>query len=361
MMMKDLKNPRNNSFDLKQRVVTLLFFISLSLVLGACQEAETKTDASIKELQGKQGIPVRVVLADSGRVADMRSFSGGVQGRLQKDIYPGAPEVIHRLRVQVGSYVKKGQVVATLEQEGVTPQFRQAKAQFETIRKTKERLEAVFAEGGISQQKLDEINAQYDAMAAAYDAARKVLEVEAPLSGVVTNIFAHEGEVAPFGKGAPPLLQVAQISKVLVKVKVPAQDIYLFKKGQRARTIVAGDTLWGSVFQVPLAADIMSRMFVVEIEFKNPAKKLRPGMFARVGVEVGADDGVVLPIEVLQEENNKYFAWVVENGVAHKNEVEAGLFGEERVLVRKGVKAGQQVVAQGMSFLKEGAKIQVVK
>lgn len=344
---------------MKKPVIISVVTLAASLLLSCGKAEETIPKEGISGIQKREGIPVTVSVAKPREVIKERKYSGNVKGILQKDVYASVPEVVSRLRVSIGSRVRKGQIVAELDTRGYTPQYRQAKAQYEAVLKTTERLRKVQAEGGVSQQQLDQAEAQLAAAEAAWDASRKTMKIEAPISGVVTEINVREGEVAPFGNEAPPILQIARLSQATVTIPVPYAEIHLFKKGQTAYTVLQNDTLRGTVRQVPLAANQRNRMFMVEIDFPNKEQLLRPGLYVQTVVQVQKDTDVSIPLTAVQGSEDAYTVFIARGDKAELRKITPRLFGVTYVTIGEALNPGEQVIVQGVSRVKDGDKIKV--
>ncbi len=327
--------------------------------LTACKD-KTNTTETVKQIQLREGVPIEVTQAQLGTFPLIKKYSAEIKGQLQKSVYAALPEYIRNIPIKIGQRVSKGQIIATLDQAGRSPQYRQAKAQYEMIEVTKKRMEDLLETGGISKQELDKINAQYTAAKATYDAAKQNVNIEAPINGVITDIYMREGEVAIAGKDEYPLLQISDISKVIATIKVPANQIYDFKVGLKAKIHINGQTLTGQVVKVPLAANKITRYFNVDVLFANPEMQLRPGMFSQLEIEVREAKGVKIPIDALVMQDDKAFCYLEKNGIAQKYEFKPLLIADHFVVADSAIAQNTHIITSGLSLLKEGVKVKVI-
>ncbi|MCL2412952.1 MAG: efflux RND transporter periplasmic adaptor subunit, partial [Bacteroidales bacterium] len=107
--------------------------------------------------------------------------------------------------------------------------------------------------------------------------------------------------------------------------------------------------------------DPMSRTFRVEITIPNADLAIRPGMFARVELNFGAVDYVVIPdVAVMRQPGtNTRFVFTVEDGQARRREVELGRLVGDRFEVISGVESGAQVVVAGQSRLHDQTEVRI--
>jgi membrane fusion protein (multidrug efflux system) len=90
----------------------------------------------------------------------------------------------------------------------------------------------------------------------------------------------------------------------------------------------------------------------------NPHYRLKPGFFAEVTVQTGTNPkALAIPESALFSQEGKFFAFVVQNGVAHRQEVETGHRFKGNVEVLKGIHEGERVVTVGHEQLTEGTKV----
>ncbi len=94
----------------------------------------------------------------------------------------------------------------------------------------------------------------------------------------------------------------------------------------------------------------------------NPHHRLKPGFFAEVAVQTGGNpNALVIPESAILSQEGKFFIFVVQDGIAHRKEVETGLRFEGKVEILKGIHKGDQVVTVGHEQLSEGMKVRISK
>ncbi|MFN0066054.1 MAG: efflux RND transporter periplasmic adaptor subunit [Limisphaerales bacterium] len=263
--------------------------------------------------------------------------------------------------------------------QGVLGQAEAALKKFET---DVGRLEPLAAKKAIPQQDLDNARASVDAgraslrsAQAGVDAAQIDLgycQVAAPVSGLIGAKQVSVGELV--GKGEPTLLAtISTLDPIWFYCAVSEVDYLKAEAQARATgkrvadlpaTLILAD---GSVHPeggrfvfIDRAVDVKTGTLRVRAEFPNPEKILRPGMFARIKVNLGTRaDSLLVPERAVAELQGRRFVWVIgESNTATQRAVEIGEALDGRLLVTAGLKAGERIVVEGLQKVREGAAVQ---
>lgn len=327
---------------------------SVALLVACGGKEENGVQESVAMIQEREGIPVKTVEVKIRKLERVRLYGGALEGILQKGIYAGKPEEVKELLVQIGDVVAKDQLLARLDREGVTPDYRMLEAQYKTTKASVERVRALYESGGISKQTLDEAEAGLTVVEAQRDAMNRVVEIRSPIAGVVTDLYTRQGAIAIAGRDEHPLMQIANISKMVLRAPVSAKEIHYFRKGQQARIRLAGDKqVNGQVTRIPLAANPMSRMFEVEMTFPNGARLLRPGMFVQAEVALETQNAMSVPKASLVERGDSTLVYKVKGDQAEAIGVNGGLVSGLYVAIEGDVLPGDEVVSVGSSLLQK--------
>jgi RND family efflux transporter MFP subunit len=182
--------------------------------------------------------------------------------------------------------------------------------------------------------------------------------VVAPAAGVVSRRLVDPGStVTP----ATPLLQLVDIDPVLVTIPVAERETAFIRPGMKA--LVRVDALPGRVFRGTVASvspvlAAATRTAEVRIEVPNAERVLRPGMTARVDLELVTRANVVaVPVEAVLEQEGEKRVYVVAEGTARARRVETGISDGVRVEIRRGLNAGELVVVAGQHTLRDGTPV----
>ncbi len=222
--------------------------------------------------------------------------------------------------------------------------LRQAQAQAEQARVSLEHARRVLAQSEVAVRQAESVLAES--------------VVRAPVGGLVAQRAVDPGDtVTPSTR----LLQLVRVDPAVVVVAVPEGELLALRPGTTVE--VAADALGerrfpGKVVRVGPVLSVDTRTAEVHVEVTNRDGLLRPGMTARVRVELGRREGVVtVPVEAVVRQGQRSVVFVVEDGVARARPVALGLSDGVRVEVRSGLRPGERVVVAGQETLRDGVPV----
>jgi len=346
-----------------KRFIVILILLS---VIGAFayrfrQAGQEVTVESIADVQAREGIPVEVAPVIREDLEIWRSYSGTVEGIEQTAVVSNMPEEVIAITRDVGDRVESGELLIRLARRRSQVGYEQNLAAFENARREEERLESLFAAGAVSEQQLDAIRTQLHIARANLDAAVANLDITAPIDGVVLR---RQVEIGDQVRPGVPLMTIADLSQVLVKVQMTGRDVRRLQVGQSARLTADEDPEQreGAVHKIALSADPRTRLVEVELRFDNPDNLLIPGTL--VSTEVLLDrvqEATVVPKRAVVQETDGAYLWTVDSsGTARRRPVATGLVNTTVVQVLDGIGLGEKVVTAGANLLEAGKKVKIV-
>jgi membrane fusion protein, multidrug efflux system len=334
----------------------LVILLLLGLVVFRVVQAGSPGEAAptVEQIRAEQGVPVTVALVREGELAVWREFNGTVSGTQEAVVRARSGDQVAAVDVTVGDRVRRGQVLVRQAGEASAARVRQAQAARRQAQRTVERLRPLHEAGAISDQEWEQALTQLELASADVAAAGDVLTLTSPLSGTVTEVVARPGMIPSAGD---PLVRVADLSQLVVYLRVGAAEAAELGEGQPARLVGTEAAAEGRVRRIALQADPETRQVEVEVAFP-PAAGLIPGTLATVAVRVATRENAV---QVPREAVRDGAVWVVDaEGSASRRAVEVGLAGRDRVEVVSGVRPGERVVVDGGALLSEGARVRIV-
>lgn len=335
-------------------IPTLLGLLVLGLIVYRVVEARSPQEPapSVEEIRAESGIPVTVAEASTGPLEVWREFSGSVSGVRDAVVRTRSGDQIASVQVSTGQRVRQGQVLVRQAGETTQARVRQADVAVRQARRTVDRLRPLHEAGAISDQDFDEAVTQLELAQEDLAAARDALALTSPLAGTVTEVVARPGMIPAPGD---PLVRVADLSELVVRVQASPAEAAEIREGQTARMTSTGTT--GEVRRLALQADPESRLVEVEIAFP-PGAGLFPGTLATVEVRVAQRENALrVPPEALQDG----FVWLVgEDNQVSRRPVTTGLESASAVEILSGLDPDATVVVRGGSLLSQGARVRVV-
>jgi len=354
-------------------------------------------------------VVVQVSKVGTGSVADDLVTSAVVESERQADLYPEASGTVVAVKKDEGDAVKKGEVLAVLDNVTLDAGAQQATASLEKAKKDFERIKMLHDQGAVSDNDLAEARyALEQARTSAHEATRSFgqTRITAPFDGVVAARDVRVGELATSGRR---VFQVVDLTSLRVVASLPERDLRRVHEGQPARLVSAyHPNVWtqGTVQRIAPVVDPTSGTFRVTVGLDANQNALRPGQYVSVQLEVDRhQDVTVIPRKALLYEDGVPIAYVMapapdkkpeaeESGdaekggwlarlfsgktragdakkkddaeagpkfVAQRRLLDVGLVDSDWVEIDGGLSPGDEVVVVGQSNLKDGAEVLIPK
>ncbi len=232
----------------------------------------------------------------------------------------------------------------------------------------------------VNQEQIDEAQGRYDVAKAELDLTRqkgKVLDAEAaetqamidlatlraPFKGVVTERWADPGDLAQ--PGTSKILHIVRTDPVRVRVAVPEVEVPKVRADSVVKISIAELPTFSAerpVSRLFWALQRSTKTMWAEIDVPNADGAVRPGMYARVRVDLESHvDALVLPAAALVVEKKKAYVFVVKDGVAKKTLITLGLDDGIEFEVMAGVAPTDDVIVNGKNLVSDGTAVRAVK
>jgi len=342
---------------------------------GEEQPAGQGTQAAGRGGRGGQIPSVTVVVPGRNEVGRTITASGALAARRDQPVgIPGEGGQVVRVTVDAGSWVRQGQVLASIERSVQSQEAAQLAANIEVARADAalaqnelDRAQALVARGFVSKADLDRKRAARDSAAARVRVAQAQLaasrarigrlDIRAPTAGLVLARNVEVGQVVGPGSGA--LFRMARGGEMEMRAQLSQQDLALVRVGMSASVTPVGmdRSFPGSVWQVSPVIDPQSRQGEVRIAIPyDPA--IRPGGFAEARITAGATTAPLLPQSaVLSDDRGNYVYIVNARNEVERRDVRIGAVGDAGVTVVEGLSGREAVVLSAGPFLNPGQKV----
>ncbi|UCE17366.1 MAG: efflux RND transporter periplasmic adaptor subunit [Gemmatimonadota bacterium] len=366
--------------------ILILVVVIALFAMTAVRRLEKEEVLSIRDVQESEGIPVDIIRTRALPIEDWREFAGVAEGYEQVNLVAPFRTLVEGVHVRVGDEVAAGKVIISLDPYDPTlfaMNLKTAETQYRTAKRDSIRLEELFKSGAISQQELDHARASTEAARAHYLTARRAVELDTPISGVVTAVSVEAGDYAA---GEQTVATIASYDRIRVPLELSESERALVREGQAVRLFVdasrsgavdcpgkgttgnrdtgTAPTLKGNVVKVALSADPETRLFSIEVILNNPQHLFQPGTLVTPEIRVASTkDQPLLPPGALLKHDGLDRIFVIdesgEHPVARLREVTRGLENGVFVAIPSGLSSGEKVVVQGQNKLKDGIRVKI--
>ena len=332
------------------------------LLLGACQQEQ----ASEEEDSGEETppVPVETSVPVRGDVYAMYTGTAPIEAFAEADVIAKVGGEVRQLLVEEGDEVRKGQVLARLDGERLKLELNESEAKLRKLQRDYERNIDLQSKGLISDGDFEKIKYEMEALEAAFNLASLELDytqIRAPIDGVVARRFVKLGNTISEGDA---LFKVTSLEPLVAYLHVPEREYRNVDPGQTVGIEIdalGGDTIVATVSRVSPVVDPQTGTFKITVEIIDQQRRIKPGMFGRIGVIYDVhDDALQIPRSAIIEDQGKASVFVVEDDHAARRLVETGYSNKGMVEILSGLQDGEQVVTVGQASLKQDSRVNVI-
>ena len=350
-------------------------FIAL-IALVSCKKEATET------LPTEKPIVVKVSGISAGTNSSFVSASGKIEAENSANLSTRIISFITKLHVQVGQKVTTGQLIVSInntdlqaKKAQVDASILQATAAYNNAKKDYDRFTNLFKQQSASQKELDDMTARYEMAKASLQGAKQMrnevvaqfsyANITAPFSGVVTNTFVKEGDMANPGM---PLVSIEGASKLQVTAMVSENDITAIRNGMLVDILVKSNAtaLKGKVTEVSASAKNTGGQYLVKINLEPTKAKVLSGMFVNVQFPTesktpsSTNERMLVPESALVHQGQLTGIYTIGNGnVAILRWLRVGKKLGNQVEVLSGLSVKEQYVVSAEGKLYNGALVTV--
>lgn len=359
----------NSRSQVATSLITRFSVIAMAMLLAACSEKPPV----VEDIR-----PVRAIQIAAAGAETVLELAGEIQPRYESRLgFRVSGKVIAR-QVEIGSVVKRGQVLMQIDPRDLQLSQSQANASVNaaasnlSLAKAEyERYRELRQKNFVSQAVLDAKEASYKSALANHEQSNAALNIAtnqnsyanliADADGVVTALQAEAGQVVAAGT---PVVQLARTGEKEARISIPEDQVELVRQVKEMKVRIWANqslVLRGQLRELSPVADPATRTYTAKISIPNAPPEVRLGMTATVSFITKADKNLIrLPLTALLNDKNQTSIWVIENSLVRTAPVQvAGVMGNE-VVIASGVSAGQMIVTAGVNTLRPGQKVKVL-
>ncbi len=361
-----------------------ILLILLSFLLVNCAQEQ------------KKKVPpqdVNVVVVKQQNIDSYNEFVAQIYGYKDISIRARVDGFLEGLHFKEGFPVKKGQLLYTIDSQpyqaevlNFESKVAEAKTLFAKAESDLNRYKPLAESNAVSQSDLDAAQAQYNAAQASVNAAEASLElakiklsytkISSPINGIIGKSNAYVGEYVGKMPNAVILNTVSQIDKILVEFFLPEKQYMqiirhfgsadsLFNSSGQGRNFLEliladGSTLAakGHISFLDRAVDQNTGALLVQAEFDNKKRIVRPGQYAKVRIPTTFNDAIVIPQKCITELQGKFSVFVVGNdSIVKSKEIVPQAKIKDLLVVKEGLKEGDKIIIDGIQKVRNGIKV----
>ena len=344
---------------MNQKHITILLAL---LVLNACSPEDEHAKKKKPEHLVETAIATRAELSLS------ITRTGTLKVLREVKIHSQEEGRVTELPYYEGDKVKKGTLIARLDDKLLRAQFNRAEATLKKSRSDIKRMRGLHKRKLASDQEIANAETEYEVA----KADKEILEtrlgytkIVAPLTGIVTQRVTEPGNIA---ERHSHLLTISDPTSLITEVTVSGLLLPELKVGDPAQVTIdalGSEQLQGVITRTHPSLDPVTRRGIIEVELSPVPAGALPGQLCRVTLNTHSGNRLIIPFRALRRDTEGEYVFVVnKNNKAERVSVTSSLRMNERIEIlpalKGGLTDGQQVVTKGFLSLKAGKKVKSV-
>ena len=329
-------------------------------------------DSAIATKAGKEKLPlVNTITAEPQEFVHFLELQGGVETNQNVLIYPEMSGRLQRVYVKEGDRVKRGQLLATIDDGGMGSQLSQLKTQAELAKTTFERRKRLWDKKIGSEIEYLSAKTQYEAAEDAVKQAQSQLgksTIRAPFSGIIDDVIKDQGTVVSPGPGSE-VFRIVNLSDMYIKVDVPETYLGDVTEGNKAIVYfpVLRDSIETTIRETGNFIKPSNRSFSVEVPVPNKDNRIKPNLTAVVNLnDYTSEEAILIPSNIISENaDGEQYVYVAEEPNANNEAtvkrtiITTGKNQRGKVEVLTGIENGSLIINEGARNVKDGQKVKI--
>jgi RND family efflux transporter MFP subunit len=348
----------------KFKLVFVIVFSGMVAVFSSCTSKSNKTSTETQD--SLKSIPVKTMILKQEQVNQNIDYTASLIPYEEVHLGPASPGRIEKINVEISDNVTKGQIVALMDRTNLET----ARLNLMKLETDYKRLDTLKKTNSIADQQYDQIKSAYEIAKNSYQFLLDNTQLKAPFSGVISGKYFEDGEIysgAPVPTvGKPAIISIVQINQLKALVGISSNYFPLVSVGMKANIkseLYPDMQFEGQIIKIYPTIDNTTKTFIIEVVIQNTNLKLRPGMFAKIQLNLGKGNALLVPNIALikQTGTNDMYLFVNKNNVAIKTRVKTGRMFDDKIEILEGVKQGDEIIIVGQNKLENQTPITIVK
>lgn len=307
---------------------------------------------------------VEVVVVETGPLVDVATFSGQLDAEFSVAMKPEIEGVIGAVHFDQGQAVEQGQILFELDDREQRARLREAIAARDLQHERWTRAQQLLTRDASSQAQADVAKSEHEIAAARVDLAQLQLDrtkIRAPFDGVVGLRLVDVGARVD---DETELVRIDAVDRLQVTFAITDVGLPFARTGMKVDAWVRpypGEKFTGEVFFVSPTLDPRNRRILVKAWIDNADRRLAPGLFANVDLEIREiDRALVIPESAVAIDQQGSYVWIVgDDRIPRRQPIQTGLRERGVVEVVEGLRPGERIVSAGVHKVMEGKPVEI--
>ncbi len=330
-------------------------------------------DQAIATLDTVKNVPlITTITAKEEVFKHQLEVQGNVTTKNLLVITPEYSGILTNVYVKEGQKVKKGQLLAKIDDGGLSQQLAQLKIQADLSRTTFERQKRLWDQNIGSEIQYLQAKSNYEAQQKAVSQLQQQVaktSVKAPFSGTIDDVITEQGSVVAAGQSQ--LMRIVNLDDMYIETDVPESYITDVTKGKEVlvEIPVLNKTITTEVRQAGDFINPANRTFKIEVPLSNKNKDIKPNLTAKLKINDYTNQTALLVPQSIISENaeGEQYLYTITNknqngeGEAKKVIIKTGKTQGDVIEVLEGIKNGTEIIKEGARSVKDGQTVKVIQ
>ena len=331
-----------------------------------------KINDKLDSLDEDKNVPLITTLQVKEQVfTHFIALQGNVKTKQNVLVYPEMPGILKSVLVKEGQRVAQGEIIATIDDGGMSQQLAQLETNVQLAKTTFERQQRLWAQKIGSEIQYLQTKTAYESQKSAVSQLKQQLQksiVTAPFSGIIDAVYKEKGVVVAPGQGSE-IFRIVNLSNMYIETEVPETYIRSITKDKTVEVHfpILNQTMQSTIRQVGNFINPNNRSFKIEIGVPNSNGAIKPNLTARLKLnDYTNPKAILIPQSIISENaEGAQFVYVVtdkkdQKAIAKRRIIETGKTQGDLIEVVKNLPADAEIIIEGARSVNNGQLVKVI-
>ena len=327
-------------------------------------------DEQIKELSPDRNIPlITTITTKAEEFKHYLELQGSVETKKNVVITPEMPGILTKVYVKEGDRVVKGQLLAQIDDGGLSQQIASLQIQADLAKTTFDRQSRLWDQKIGSEIQYLQAKSAFESAVESVNQLKQQLaksNIRAPFTGVVDDVITEQGNVVAAGQ--TQLIRIVNLDDMYIQTDVPESYITSIVDGKEVEVMfpVLGKTLKSSIRQTGNFINPANRTFKVEIAVPNKNRTIKPNLTARLKInDYTSDKAILIPQSIISENASaEQYVYVLkekveDKAVANQIVITTGKTQGDKIEVLSGLNENDELIVEGARSVKNEQTVKI--